>query len=1424
MKAQAARRAEPATTAPPARSGVLRRRCACGGMLGPTGECAECRRTRRLGVGGTPLQPKLRIGRADDPLEREADRVAEQVMRMREPRPLRRVEEGKEEYFQSKPLVQRRVSNSEAGLEEAPSIVHEVLRSPGRPLDLATRAFFEPRFGYDFGRVRVHTGRKAAAVTQAVGARAFSVGKDIVFGPGEYAPGIPRGQRLLAHELTHTLQQRSSSSEVPQILRQVAEPTTVRPLARAPNTTKSVEGLAISILRSHQVDPEDRSGNIRRQLADLDPLTREIVLARIRARMSPEAWSRLGEILAEVAEIEEDEAARSEEHTPMPATPAGRPPGETTRERSERHPPPSGTASRAAPPAGVAVLRAPEPKAVEEPPTVGDQRLDSVGRRVQAVVETATKATTGQVDKVQETVQALSEEVVEQGEEEAQEEGASAKAEDGQLPSLRERLDPITEVAAIGAPPGFEAVVSLPSPFPGVEPGLAPGQAAEFGMAPAPMVAPPFEAVPGAPIEEYNPEAARAEVQNIAANLSAASLTAQQAVQSQAASVRAEFVASAEAMRQTVQAQVAVNVASLTDAFQAQRATIEAAIEAARSNVGAQLKSRRSEAEMRGEMSKTALTDLFAQHRANIESTVENNVTAAEELTDHYTGEVQHRTRSQAGEARRRGRTIAATYPNTERGRVQKRAALGVANKTAQEIVERQPENVEAVREITADIPNTFREKGQEALDGFDAGLPDLLARVDAQVESITSALDRQAEQANRQLDTVRAQLLSQLDALEAAVLAQAEAVGPQAEAQINAGLQTGLAHLDTAGPRATSLISQVVDEAIEILVGAEAPDIEASHEFAGQVFGFVDGATQDGVESLGQASTRMTAELQKVEGATSESLQAVERRASAELQTLGEASETALSEFETTVDGGFENTVLTLDAAMIEVEAQVQNSLDQAVGELNTGFGQQLQETEAKIIEAIDKGLAKNDEALVKLDAQMREAAADAAWDYDHPILSTLADIGAIVLGVIAGILAMLALVVVAIVAFKLIIASLIAVGVSALGAELIAAMAGLALLTYGIYQAYQARVQAGEEGGWATLGGALLDLTGITDIRRAFSEPGLTPFERGFAFGRGVGIIGSFFLTRGLGRRITARFNAKFPRLANPNRRAAWRRLRTRFGGTERGRPSALGELPPGETPPQALPAKEPRPISPRGPATPTRRPVVTGRRVGLERRGYRPAPGERMMTRSEYRARDRAERMTRWQAEIAEEAIHRLEAFENERSASPEIRAVRPAPESTIDIEEIVSRSIDKLRGELGRNWLSASAFGTRLHAKVAKEMRGSVLAGWKFIAERPLRGFANISSREANMTVRDYLAERPDLSGLTEYLPSKILSSKVGDIRPDLVIKGPHEIIIWDLTSQSNAKHLAKTMLYAHILSEENTLIRIGETYWKKFGAR
>ena len=104
-------------------------------------------------------------------------------------------------------LVSRYPSERASTVGVAPAVVHDALRSAGRPIDPAARARAEAHFGRDFSHIRVHEGSEAAEAARAVSARAFTVGRDVVFGRGEYAPGTREGMALLSHELTHTVQQ-----------------------------------------------------------------------------------------------------------------------------------------------------------------------------------------------------------------------------------------------------------------------------------------------------------------------------------------------------------------------------------------------------------------------------------------------------------------------------------------------------------------------------------------------------------------------------------------------------------------------------------------------------------------------------------------------------------------------------------------------------------------------------------------------------------------------------------------------------------------------------------------------------------------------------------------------------------------------------------------------------------------------------------------------------------------------------------------------------------------------------------------------------------------------------------------------------------------------------------------------------------------
>ena len=177
---------------------LLQRKCQCGATAQALGAaaCPQCEDKKKL-------QKKLTIGSSNDPLEREADRVADQVLAA----PARFATSA------ATPSIHRLAWPSAGGFDGVPASVERVLASSGRPLENALALDLGHRFGHDFAQVRIHADAPAAEATRAVGARAFTVGRHIAFGDGELSRG---GLHLLAHELTHTIQQGSA--------REVGEP------------------------------------------------------------------------------------------------------------------------------------------------------------------------------------------------------------------------------------------------------------------------------------------------------------------------------------------------------------------------------------------------------------------------------------------------------------------------------------------------------------------------------------------------------------------------------------------------------------------------------------------------------------------------------------------------------------------------------------------------------------------------------------------------------------------------------------------------------------------------------------------------------------------------------------------------------------------------------------------------------------------------------------------------------------------------------------------------------------------------------------------------------------------------------------------------------------------------------------------------
>ena len=245
---------KPTTTTAHADQELARNQSARSRLRSPSVYTGNRTALHRLSATSPQVQCKLTVGAVNDPLEHEADRTAEQVMRMplAPPAPPKTNRTGgKRDEEETETEVQREESGDNAPMHShweqqhsahvgsrgnygnqavlrrlgypLPSSRHasastrsdiavspraeRVLNSPGQPLDAAAREYMEPRFGHDFGHVRVHTDSAAAESARSISAVAFTAANNIVFDAGQYSPGTSEGRKLLAHELTHVVQQ-----------------------------------------------------------------------------------------------------------------------------------------------------------------------------------------------------------------------------------------------------------------------------------------------------------------------------------------------------------------------------------------------------------------------------------------------------------------------------------------------------------------------------------------------------------------------------------------------------------------------------------------------------------------------------------------------------------------------------------------------------------------------------------------------------------------------------------------------------------------------------------------------------------------------------------------------------------------------------------------------------------------------------------------------------------------------------------------------------------------------------------------------------------------------------------------------------------------------------------------------------------------
>lgn len=558
-----------------------------------------------------------------------------------------------------------------------------------------------------------------------------------------------------------------------------------------------------------------------------------------------------------------------------------------------------------------------------------------------------------------------------------------------------------------------------------------------------------------------------------------------------ASATRAEITAKAETARSSVTEHLTEQLEAMTEAA----VTTERQVDVAQRAHTAGLEQTRLTAV-------DEMTGIFTNHRNAITRMVDTRISDANTERVTQGNRLRQRTTAQAREAELAGLHRADGFPNDDRGAYQGGAVETVADRVASEVRDRQPEALDALNEICGDLATSLRDAGRQALEGFDAPLPDLLANIAQQATDAGGILAEQATNSSTQLGTFTETARTRLQNRGNEALLAVDTTMASALAQVTAAEQAALRDLDRSIYAIRETVIGRLHDDDDLLVTADDPDPDETAAWVQDEVDASNSAIEQTSERVPATASEMAQRIRSAATATGRELRALEAQFDTDARTVGGGFSTDLINFETEVDQNFGSTVETLYRAYTENEVAVRADLATSADRAETQFNQGSDEATRQIRSAVQGAIELNDRALAELPAKMDEAAELTAWNYDHPVRAYFHR----VLGILVGILAALALIVVFIIAFK----------ISIILGVILVIVAVVAFIIYPMISAWrQGRLT------WGFVGDMALNILGINDIIRSFRDPTLTPFEQGFHFGFGVTNLVLFVYSAGRGLR---------------------------------------------------------------------------------------------------------------------------------------------------------------------------------------------------------------------------------------------------------------------------------------------------------------
>ena len=1183
--------------------------------------------------------PPLRVTSPYEPNEREADRVADEVVAPanREPicisaAPAIHGASGVVQRFSSctsLPTVPASVANGltrgdRTGQPHAPGTSPSFVpsstaarltgstRPAGAALDSASRAEFEPRLGRNLDEVRVHTDAAAANDARALNARAFTHGQDIFFGASAYKPHTSSGRWLLAHEVAHTQQAAPGV-----VSRFVAD----APIPAAPDTremddsgSESPGSIADEIENTLDTDPDDKSGQAAGRLAKLPPSKRKQAASTLRSKQEPARKHDAAGVVSRPAREPQTDTAKSSS-VRIPGPRREHPPG--SREEQTRRSVASTVSPRApqTPASGVRSTSTPAGIFPRVPPSL--TRTSVQPQPPSQLPTSPAKEQPGLATLARDELKGAdaAERMSVSGRESS---GESSPAGDAKGPAASGDEDVALRLSDLFEPAdpqlgrnGTKTTSRAPSSEPGQSAsgndsafsgafsssrGIGGAPAGDFG--PTQRLALPLGLAEEnaeevlANEEPRNPAEIAAEMEGYAAQLESALATARETLQTKADSVRNAVRQSAASSRAGMRASVDRAAAAIQAGGNSLLSELARSVSAAHATVKGSLAARAAEASVKGITSQGRIAGIFAGHRATVERTVNTAVGDAEKLRSGKVESAKRRNQADIKTAYARGGAKLRSYPGTNRGSFVGGAAFDIAEGTANEMRNQEPDIVAAINEVTAPLPQHFRDQGAEALNGFDQNLPEIIASVTTGVTQTQGELTQRAGEARQQLDQFARDTEREITGMMEDAIRQARDILPPAEQQLDRALGEILRSIGTSSKDVSARLGPPVEEAIELFRTGQDADVESAPQLTEVLLSFVEESIASTTVTLEQASVAAKERFQAMSGGTRRAMRELQTRADDAWKGSRSGISTTVARSVESADTGLGGVVKTFGDALGETEQSIRDQLSPVVSDLKGSFDKALKDAEVDIDSRIGEGMAKNTEALGDLDAKMQEAADEAAWEWDHPVLSTLSFIAGILVGIITVLAMLVALIVIVILLAKVLAVSALVAGIILL----------VGMVAFSIGYGFGARLAAGQGVGEA-LGGAVIDfgraapgmlyeMTGIPKLKRAFSDERMTPYERGKLVGEGATeFVVAIFAVRGAAKGIATGFR-KLPRI--PWRRPVRVPASTAPTATPPRAPAAAGTSaagrPPAATPPASAGTASPAKIAPIEPAPPT------------------------------------------------------------------------------------------------------------------------------------------------------------------------------------------------------------------------------------------